>query len=343
MAANSIADKELGRQVRDCGFPDFTARDARFLREREVFRLPPARERHGGRSKLTEYPPGSVEIACAIEAAKRDPLYRRRFHKAVLIAWAGARADVSDVALRPALREEQRLERERARKATTMRKDRAPKGPLNELPGPERVRALGAVSDVILGERPTPQAGRALAERVTEFLTSGLSELEGAGEDASASSSVVEPLPTVLQLLSSPAAAEGALSSLAKASPEAFALFTGVMGEMFEMITKVITAVPTSAALPDPDSRGDVLAPLSRLLVSQAAEASASVAAAYAPRADLDAARDLVRHLMPGTHPLEVAMVAPHWMALFRDYNPGARIQARSGEPLGPLSQDDDP
>ncbi len=59
------------------------------------------------------------------------------------------------------------------------------------------------------------------------------------------------------------------------------------------------------------------------------AEASFFTAAAYAPREDLDNARDAVNTLMgliqPGTSALERAVLVPHWLTLFFDYGPSFR------------------
>lgn len=46
----------------------------------------------GGRGKIACYVPGSAQVIAAVQEAMTDPTYRRKLHRAVLIAWArGAR------------------------------------------------------------------------------------------------------------------------------------------------------------------------------------------------------------------------------------------------------------
>jgi len=131
-------------------FPDFTVRDARYLRMREVFHLPPHQERRGGRRQRRLYPPGSAEIALAVEQAKLDPDYRGKFWRVVLIAW-GSGADVADPALRKAYKDDALWDLE------TTRNGNGAKAP-SYVPRTQRGAVRRTLDEWRLGASPSPSA-----------------------------------------------------------------------------------------------------------------------------------------------------------------------------------------
>jgi hypothetical protein len=115
---------------------------------------------------VASYPPGSVEIACAIEAAKRDADYRRRFPRAVLIAW-GNGSNPGDVALRRSFRHEARHDRLRAMNATRSRAAGGTGALLPEVATQERGRIMETITQLVLGEGVSDARATQLVEAWT--------------------------------------------------------------------------------------------------------------------------------------------------------------------------------
>lgn len=84
MPPKTSADLALCHEVERLGFV-VTTREVRTLREYGVIET--AGNRRGGRGKVAPYVAGSARVVAAVEKAKRDPTYRRKLWRAVLIAW----------------------------------------------------------------------------------------------------------------------------------------------------------------------------------------------------------------------------------------------------------------
>jgi len=97
MADLTDADNTLAQAATQRSGRTVTARTVRFLRERGVL----SSGGPGGRGKVTAYTDDDLAVVCAIENAKTDPAYRRKLHRAVLIAYARG-APVADPGLRRA-------------------------------------------------------------------------------------------------------------------------------------------------------------------------------------------------------------------------------------------------
>jgi hypothetical protein len=90
------------------------------LRERHVLI-----EGRRGRGNALEFEPNDVDVVCAIEAAKSDRDYRRKFHRAVLIAYGGG-ANPAHGGLQTAYEDffrDEQAKQERLRRGGRIRKD----------------------------------------------------------------------------------------------------------------------------------------------------------------------------------------------------------------------------
>jgi hypothetical protein len=121
-------------------------REVRTLREYGVLEVTGG----GGRGKAAEYVPGTAEVVAAIELAKLDPTYRRKLHRAVLIAWVRD-APIGTDGLRWAYREHFKAEERTSRNILDGK--RVEDGEIDLRFGPEFHRAIAAAH---LGLQPNP-------------------------------------------------------------------------------------------------------------------------------------------------------------------------------------------
>jgi hypothetical protein len=108
--------------------------------------------------------------------------------------------------------------------------------------------------------------------------------------------------------------------------------------EIAETVRGTPELVENLAALPDPRNSefrdADLAAVLPndsflRYIMKAMANASLLMAINYAPRRDLDWARDIVAHV-PSESSLDRAMTAVHWLAVHHNYQPPQRKSPRS-------------
>lgn len=185
--AESWADEELAREV-NIRFhrQDMTARRIRAMRSREV--LVPGGK--GGRGKVTQYPPGSVEIAGAMANAFD---VTRLFDRAVLVAW-WRQACVGTPALRRALFGELQKTLRKAHDATSGQRSFG-HGPehlgaiLPKVPKADRASVMRGINDTMLGDYDSLMGSQAtqlldMFEPMVELAmkTSQLLELDGPDE-----------------------------------------------------------------------------------------------------------------------------------------------------------------
>jgi hypothetical protein len=287
-------DDALVAQVR-AEFPNFSVRDARYLRFREVFDLPPRRDRQGGHNQMRQYPLGSGRVALAIERAKMDPDYSGKFYRAVLIAWGSPdRAAIADQALRGAFDEDARWDLERARSGTRSRTPGGLRARFPQVPRSERARIARTLDDLRLGEKPSPAAvDRAVAFLFTPEIVSKM----------------IEHVPAMMPVLGIPDSADE--KTLARIVPP------GVL----DLVNNATRAADVS----EDDPVGAGMAQILRGWSTVFTKASHQMTAQTASRAELDAARDLIQASMPilervigeRSRPLGIARMAPGWSSLF--------------------------
>lgn len=276
-------DEQLAAQVRARGFT-FTARDARYLRARDVFELPPVSRRKGGKGRQTVYPPEAVDVACAIETAKSHPNYRRRFGRAVLIAWADG-APVGTVALRRAFKEEFIRDASRAGRAS-------------------RSRAHGGTGSTM------PATRRKERQQVMTTLCEAWLGMN------------VAPTSTSLAQLARPLAAElvgtlGALPAAAGQAPGDLANTLAVLDHATGVVSALATRyADTSADLVRSGWEADRLMPVVRSVLHRMSGGSVLLVTASAPRSALDDSRDVVGSLVPDVSALDRAWVAARWLSV---------------------------
>ena len=317
VAAPTEDDEAFAEQVRQRGHPTFGGRDAQYLREKGVLPL----SKGGDRGKRTRYTSECTEVADAIEQAKDDPEYKRKFHRAVLIAWAND-APVGTGALRQAFKLEHRRELDKARQSV---RDRRPSGSSAIFPEAARQDRRSyhqAVDDLFSGESPTPAARgalvRLLAPLVAESLHVLASDYERLSALGDAVGAVSELLPAVGDIV---AAAPGLVTSL-EALPA--------------------PGAPKEGDGPSADDLATTAERFVRYFLATTAETSGAAAARYAPRADLDHARDLARRLrdlgfLPiGPSALDLAMAVSDWLAFQHNYDPKPRATRAGNPPSSP-------
>jgi hypothetical protein len=108
----------------------------------------------GGRHKVAHYGAGSPDVVATVERAKSEPNYKRKLHRAVLIAWARG-APIGTDGLRWAFREHYRVERRKAERLAARQqvKEKDPAVPdLND------VAFQQALAEAMLGRRLRPDS-----------------------------------------------------------------------------------------------------------------------------------------------------------------------------------------
>lgn len=151
--ATTGADLAVSREAAELGYT-VSPREVRSLREYGV--LETLGDGKGGRGKDQPYVAGSAFVVAAIENAKEDETYKRKLHRAVLIAWARPwprqGANVGTVGLRRAFAEMYDAE-ERA-SLNLLDGKRVEDGEPELRFGPSFNRAVAAAH---LGRNPTPE------------------------------------------------------------------------------------------------------------------------------------------------------------------------------------------
>jgi hypothetical protein len=109
------ADRELSAEVAARFQIDVSPVFIRTLREQGVLVVIGGGHGSGGRHKLAHYKADAAEIVVGVARAKRDPDYARKFHRAVLIAWARD-TPIGTQGLKAAFREHFRVERRTAKR-----------------------------------------------------------------------------------------------------------------------------------------------------------------------------------------------------------------------------------
>ncbi len=183
MPTRDDIDQALCDDVAQLGH-EVSHRDVRTLREYGAIET--VGDRKGGRGKTAHYVPGSASVVAAIQTAMIDPTYRRKLHRAVLIAWSrGAR--VGTPGLRQAFHEHFDAEERSAKNLVHGQRveDREPDlrfGPaFNRAIAAAQLGQIGTPDDLAAIERSTG------GELRTAFWRAGQPDLLPTTQDANSS------------------------------------------------------------------------------------------------------------------------------------------------------------
>lgn len=157
MTVPTLVDRQICHRVADLGFA-VSPREVRSFREYGVIET--IGNGKGGRNQLATYPKGTAEVIAAVQLAKQDPTYKRKFFRAVLIAWARG-AQVGTVGLRRAYRQHFKFEQDQAQRLLRGQRVDAMEPDLHYQPEVHRV-----ISAAQLG-RPESSEGLGTLERLT--------------------------------------------------------------------------------------------------------------------------------------------------------------------------------